>query len=109
VGAYDIPVPPGGYTVEVESINEWFAGGCGVGPLNPPIASPGPKEFWNVNESATDCPTLKSTLTVTAGGVQSEINIMLNGTPARLDSFESGRLWRPEAPPAWPREEDLLI
>ena len=109
VGAYDIPVPPGSYTVEVESINQWFAGGSGVGPLNPPIPSPGPKEFWNVNESATDSPTVKSTVTVTAGGVQSEINIILNGTAARFDSFESARLWRPEAPPARPREEDLLI
>ena len=109
VGAYDIPVPPGTYTVEVESISQWFAGGSSVGPLNPPIPSPGPKEFWNVNESATDSSSDKSTVVVSAGAVVNEINIILNGTPTRFDSLESAELLRREPPPAWPREEDFLI
>jgi len=41
--------------------------------------------------------------------VQSEINIILNGTPARFDSFESARLWLREPLLAWPRKEDLIF
>ncbi|MGD0920862.1 MAG: hypothetical protein ABSA70_03750 [Terriglobia bacterium] len=109
VGTYDIPVPPGGYTVEVESISEWFSGGSSVGPLSPPIPSPGPKEFWNVNESAIDSTSDKNTVTVTAGSVVNEINIILNGTAPRFDSFESAHLWRREPVLAWPRKEDLIF
>ena len=109
VGTYDIPVPPGTYSVEVESISQYFEGGSSAGPLSPPIPSPGPKEFWNVNESATDSTSDKNTVTVTAAGVQSEINIILNGTPARFDSFESARLWLREPLLAWPRKEDLTF
>lgn len=107
MGIYDIPVPAGTYRVEVESVFTWFAGSSGVGPLDPPIASPGPKEFWNVNESATDSLTDSSPVTVSAGGIASEINIILNGTPPRFDSFESARLWRPEPPAVWRREDPV--
>jgi hypothetical protein len=107
-GTYDIPVPPGSYTVEVESINQHFSGGSIVGPLDPPIASPGPREFWNANESATDSTTDKSAVTVTVGAVVSDINIILNGTALRFDFFESARLWLIKSPPAWLREEDVI-
>jgi hypothetical protein len=108
MGAYEIPVPPGTYRVEVESIFPWFIGGSGVGPLSPPIESPGPREFWNLNESATDSTTDSSPVTVSAGSVVSEINIILNQTPPRFDSFESARLRWPE-PPAARREEEKLL
>ena len=107
-GAYEIPVPGGTYTVEVESVFEAFDGGSSVGPLSPPIPNPGANEFWDVNESATDSTAVKSNVSVSAGGVVSEINIILNGTPSRFDSFESARLWWHHASPALLREEDLL-
>jgi hypothetical protein len=109
VGSYDLPVPPGTYTVEVESVFDAFSGGSSVGPLNPPMPSPGPKEFWNLNESATDATTESSVVPVSAGGIASEKNIILNGTATRFDSFESARLWLGEPPPAWPRKEDLVF
>ncbi len=108
VGSYNIPVPPGTYRLEVESVYEYFTGGSSVGPLDPPLPNPGSDEYWNTNESATDSPTDVSSITVTAGGIVSEINIILNGTPPRFDSFESSDL-RPREPlPAWLREDDVV-
>jgi hypothetical protein len=106
MGTYDLPVPPGTYKVEVESVSPFFVGGSGVGPLILPIANPGSAEYWNTNESATDSVWDSSNITVSAGGIVSEINIILNGTPPRFDSFESSGLWLPEPPPAWLREDD---
>ncbi len=42
IGYYEIPVPPGTYTVEVESIDSSFQGGSGLGPFGPadPTARP---------------------------------------------------------------------
>jgi hypothetical protein len=105
VGAYDIPVPPGTYTVEVESIYSSFMGGSSVGPLRVPIPSPGQDEYWNTNESATDSVYDSSPVTVSAGAIVSGINIILNGTPSRFDSFESSYLWLQEPQPAWLRED----
>lgn len=106
-GAYDIPVLAGSYTVEVESVNEYFWGGSSVGPLNPPIPSPGPHEFWNTNESASDMILDSTAITVAAGAAVNEINIILNRTGPRFDSFESAQLWLLEPVPAWLREDDL--
>lgn len=92
IGSYQIMVPPGTYTVEAESVNPNFVGGSRVGPLNPPIASPGPHEFWHHNESATDNPAQADPITVAAGQTVSGIDIILNGTPGRFDSFETARL-----------------
>ncbi len=91
VGFYRIPgLLPGNYTVEVESINEGFDAGSGVGPLNPPIPSPGPAEFWDTGESDTDTvPGTPGTVSVSAGGVVMAIDIILNGTPPRFDQFEN--------------------
>ena len=89
IGTYEIPgLPSGSYTVEVESINPAFDAGSSVGPLDPPIPSPGPFEFFDFGESATDPPTDSSQLTVSAGGTVSNINIILNGTPPGLDALE---------------------
>jgi len=89
IGTYDIPVPPGTYRVEVESIDPFFVGGSSVGPLNVPVPSPGPAEFWDSGESATDLPSSFTNITVAAGQTVSSVNIILNGTPPRFDAFES--------------------
>ncbi len=91
IGFYRIPgLLPGNYTIEVESINEGFDAGSSVGPLNPPIPSPGPAEFWDTGESDTDTvPGTPGTVSVSAGGVVMAIDIILNGTPPRFDQFEN--------------------
>jgi hypothetical protein len=98
IGTYRIPVTPGTYRVEVESINSAFGGGSSVGPLNVPIPSPGPKEFWDSGESATDSLTAATNITLGAGQTVSNINIILNGTPPRFDPFESAQLLPPASP-----------
>ena len=82
-------VPAGTYTLEVESIDSSFVNGSSVGPLNPPVPLPGPAEFWNQNESAYDFPLQRDTITVHAGQTIDNLNIILNGTPPRLDDNES--------------------
>jgi hypothetical protein len=108
IGAYDLPVPAASYYLEVESVREYFAGASGVGPLNPPIPSPGPAEFWNTSESSHDTTADKNAVAVSAAAVVNEINIILNGTSLRFDSFESAALWLLEPPPALPQEEEWL-
>lgn len=103
IGTFRIPVTPGTYRVEVESVSPFFGGGSSVGPLNVPIPSPGPKEFWDSGESATDSPTAATNITVAAGQTVSNINIILNGTPPRFDAFESAQLL-----PAPPRPHPLF-
>lgn len=93
IGFYQIAVPPGTYTVEVESIFQSFSGGSRAGPLDPPIPLPGPAEFWNKDESAFDFPMQQDTITVHAGDKITGIDIILNGTPPRFDQNEdSGAL-----------------
>ena len=94
IGYYEIPVLPGTYTVQVESINSGFVEGSGVGPLNPPVPNPGQDEFWKQNESAFDIPLQSDTITVGAGETVPNINIILNGTQPRFDRYEdSGSLF----------------
>ena len=108
IGVYEIPVTPGTYTVQVESIDPGFASGSSVGPVDPPIANPGMNEFWNTAESATDTPSLTSTITITAGQTVGNIDIILNGTPSRFDAFESAEFWQPQPLPQWFRREASL-
>jgi hypothetical protein len=84
IGTFDIPLPPGTYTVDVESINPQFAGGSGVGALRRPIPMPG----------ASPPPT--QTVAVSAGTTVT-VNFTLPGTPPRFDSFET-RLWPATSP-----------
>ena len=94
IGYYEIPVLPGTYTVQVESINNSFVDGSGVGPLNPPVPNPGQDEYWKQNESAYDIPLQRDTITVGAGETVPNINIILNGTQRRFDTYEdSGSLF----------------
>ncbi|HYG99338.1 MAG TPA: hypothetical protein VD837_09420 [Terriglobales bacterium] len=95
-GYFEMAVPPGNYTIEVESVRSAFTEGSSVGPLDPPVPMPGgTKEFWNDGESATDSPSASTPISVPAGGRVDNINVILNNTAARNDSFETGWLLLP--------------
>lgn len=75
LGFFEIPLAPGSYMVEVESINEEFVDGSSVGgPVR--IAMPG------------SAPAPLGPVTVTAGGTDSGNNVTLIGTAPRFDQFE---------------------
>ena len=94
IGYYEIPVPPGTYTVQVENIDSEFVGGSSVGPLGLPFMVYANK-YWHAYESAYDDPSKRDPITVAAGQTVSKINIILNGTPSRFDQFEEGALHGP--------------
>ena len=94
IGQYEILLPPGNYTVEVESVFAAFAGGSRLGPLDPPIPVPG--TFANTGP-----------MSVSAGAMVVQ-DITLQGTPQRFDAFESAALQAPAAPMAWLRREEFL-
>lgn len=75
IGLYEIPVPPGSYTVEVESIDPGFTEGSSVG---------GP--VWIPMPGAAPAPI--GPVSVTAGGTVSGNNLVLIGSPPRFDQFE---------------------
>jgi hypothetical protein len=88
VGAYELAglTPGASYTVEIEAVSPLFMGGSGVGPLSPPVALPGPAEFWNGNDEAgTDPPddpaAAGEPVLVAAGEITTDIDIVLNITP----------------------------
>lgn len=89
IGYYEISVPPGTYTVEVEGLDQNFVGGSGVGPLSPPSAMNFP-EFWNNDESAFDLPLQRDTITIHAGDKITGIDIILNDRLPRFDQYEDG-------------------
>lgn len=92
-GYYKIPVPPGQYTVEIETINTFFTGGSSVGPLDPPIPMPG------------SAASLLAAATVTAGQ-STTVSFTLSGGPKRFDAFEDESLLiLPPAPYAKQRFE----
>jgi hypothetical protein len=96
IGSYEISVPPGTYTVEVEAVLNSFTGGSGVGPNDPPMPLPGTPEFWNNDESAFDFPLQRDTITVHGGDKVTGIDIILNIPFATFDQFEdSGQLFDP--------------
>lgn len=76
VGLYEIPVPPGSYTIEVEPIDPAFIGGSSVGPSDFPIAMPG------------TAPAPLGPITISAGQTSGGHDIVLIGTPPRFDQFE---------------------
>lgn len=94
LGWFEIPVPAGTYAVEASSIND---GGV-IGPNNPIIPLPGPGEYWNAHESASDTnfstidctvPRQLDYITVTAGQATPNIDIILDNTAPTFDIFES--------------------
>ncbi|MGH9515885.1 MAG: hypothetical protein ACRD3P_09445 [Terriglobales bacterium] len=93
VGYFQIAVPPGTYTIEVESIESEFVGGSSVGPLEFPIAMPGVPKFWNKDQSTFNFPLQRDTITVHAGDKIDGIDIILNANFPRFDQYEdSGQL-----------------
>jgi hypothetical protein len=100
IGYYEIPVPPGSYTIQTEVLDSSFVGDSSIGPLSVPSAPNGSAEYWHAFESAFDDPTQKDPIPVLAGQKVSNINIILNGTPPRFDPNEDGevRLRQPSIP-----------
>jgi hypothetical protein len=78
IGFYEIPAPPGSYTVEVEAIDPGFVEGSGVGPLRIQGQRPLP---------GTAPPPI-GPITVTAGQTTAGHDVALIGTPPRFDAFE---------------------
>ena len=75
IGLFEIPVPAGTYTIEVESIDEEFEDGSSVGgPIRIPMPGTGPPPSGPV--------------AVGAGNTAAGNDITLIGTPPRFDQFE---------------------
>jgi hypothetical protein len=74
IGLFEIPVPAGTYTIEVESINEEFEDGSSVGPIRIPMPGTAPPPSGPV--------------AVAAGATASGNDVTLIGTPPRFDQFE---------------------
>jgi hypothetical protein len=105
IGWFEIPVPAGSYVVEISSIND---GGV-VGPNNPIIQLPGPGEYWNTQESASDpdfstiscaTPRVLDAVTVQAGTPTNGINFIMNRTAPPFDIFDSAQGQSPDLVPA---------
>ena len=74
IGLFEIPVPAGTYTVEVESVDAEFSNGSSIGPFQ--IRMPG------------FAPPPSGPIAVGAGATASGNNVILIGTPPRFDQFE---------------------
>lgn len=75
IGLYEIPVPPGNYMIEVESIDPGFTEGSSVGgPVRIPMPGAAPAPIGPI--------------TVVAGSTASGNNVVLIGSPPRFDQFE---------------------
>jgi hypothetical protein len=105
IGWFEIPVPAGSYAVEISSIND---GGV-VGPNNPIIQLPGPGEYWNTQESASDpdfstincsTPRVLDAVVVQAGTPANGINFIMNRTAPAFDIFDSPPGQSPNLVPA---------
>jgi len=75
IGFYEIPLPPGNYTIEVESIDPQFVAGSSVGG-DERIDLPG------------TAPPPSAPISVVAGQTDSGNDVTLIGTPPRFDQFE---------------------
>jgi len=94
IGHFEIPLPPGTYTLQVESVFAGFVGGSSVGSLDLPIPAPGTY-------------SLAATVSITAGATTS-FSITLQGTQPRFDAFESAFLLAPYPKPVWLRREQNI-
>lgn len=75
IGLFEIPVPAGTYTIEVETINEEFVDGSSVGA---PVLIPMPGT----------APPPSGPVAVGAGNTAAGNDVTLIGTPPRFDQFE---------------------
>ena len=94
LGWFEIPVPAGTYALEVSQIND---GGV-IGPNNPIIPLPASGKYWNAHQSGSDVtfstidcsvPRQLDYVTVTAGQVTPNIDMVLDNTAPTFDIFES--------------------
>ncbi|MDP9199202.1 MAG: hypothetical protein M3O07_08315, partial [Pseudomonadota bacterium] len=75
IGLFEIPVPAGNYTIEVETINEEFVDGSSIGgPIRIPMPGTAPPPSGPV--------------VVGAGSTAAGNDVILIGTPPRFDQFE---------------------
>jgi hypothetical protein len=75
IGLYEIPLPPGNYTIQVESIDPGFTEGSSVGgPILIPMPGTAPAPIGPIN--------------VSAGSTVAGNNLVLIGSPPRFDQFE---------------------
>lgn len=77
IGLFEIPVPAGSYTLEVEGIHEEFVEGSSVGPGLFIIALPG------------EAPPPSAPIAVAVGELEDGHDITLIDTPPRFDDFET--------------------
>lgn len=75
IGLFEIPVPAGNYTIEVETINDTFVDGSSVGG---PVLIPMPGT----------APAPSGPVSVAAGATVTGHDVTLIGTPPRFDPFE---------------------
>lgn len=94
IGHFEIPLPPGTYTISIESIFSGFGGGSSVGPLDPPIPAPGAY-------------SAAGNVSVTAGATTT-FNVTLQGTQPRFDAFESAALLIPYLRAIWLRRTQMI-
>ncbi len=85
-GAYRISgLPPGEYYVKIESIRPAFSSGSSVASYDPPINTDIYREWYNGTEengnALVDNGNARTAVTVSAGGVVSDINIAANDSP----------------------------
>ena len=79
VGFYKINgLEPGDYIVLIEQINPSFSGGSSVGSLVTPVPLPGIPEFFNEGESDSDVEECAGIISVGAGQVVDNIDIVIN-------------------------------
>lgn len=77
IGLFEIPVPAGSYTLEVEGIHPDFTGGSSVGPGLFNFALPG------------EAPAPSAPIAVSAGELEDGHDIVLIDTATRFDEFET--------------------
>jgi hypothetical protein len=93
IGLYEIPVPPGQYTIEVRALGQDGK----LGPFDPVLPMPGPEEYWDQDESNSDWDSSPGAyiadanpgrVTVAAGQTTANIDVILNGTEPTYDVFD---------------------
>ncbi len=84
ISDFTLTLPPGTYTLEVEEVaDKNLAFTLAPGLVDPFIQ--GDAEFWNVSDSASESNTDKSFISLAAGEIKENINIVLNRSSVTSD------------------------